>query len=748
MQMFQGTQLFTAEVGGRTLAIESGLLAPQAGGAVTVRYGDTVLLATAVMSKDVRSGLNFFPLTVEFEERLYAAGRIPGSFFRREGKPSEQAILMSRLVDRPLRPLFPKGMRNEVQVIITAMATDGQNLMDPLAIIAASAALAVSDIPWNGPIAGTTIGFVDGEFVVNPTAAQMEHSSLSLVAAGTDDNILMVEAGANELPEDLVLEALKLAHETNRVVIAAINELRAALGKEKAEPSIFLPTAEVEAEISALAAAKISALLEQGLGKVELNSGLDAIKAEIRAAFAERVAEGTVSAVEIDDAYEAILKKVTRKRILETGIRPDGRTTTQIRPISVQVSNLPRVHGSGLFMRGETHVLTIATLGTPGDAQRLDSLLPGEEKRYMHHYNFPPFSTGEATPMRGPKRREIGHGALAERALIPVIPEDFPYTLRLVSEVLSSNGSTSMGSVCGSTLALMDAGVPITAPVAGIAMGLIQDMESGAYQVLSDIQGMEDALGDMDFKVAGTEHGITALQMDLKIKGLDFDILQKALDQAREGRMYIMGKMLEVLPKSREKLSEYAPRILTHHIDPEKIGKLIGPGGKTVRSLQETFVVKIDIEEDGTVYISGEGLNAERALAEVQRMTEDIEVGKIYTGTVVRVEPYGAFVNIMPGVDGMVHISQLADYRVDKVEDIAKLGDELTAMVIDVDPGGKVRMSRQAVLEGWSVEEARSRDRGARPARNGGDRGGDRDRGDRGGRSGDRRYDRGGDRRR
>jgi polyribonucleotide nucleotidyltransferase len=745
--MFQGTQLFTAEVGGRTLAIESGLLAPQAGGAVTVRYGDTVLLATAVMSKDVRPGLNFFPLTVEFEERLYAAGRIPGSFFRREGKPSEQAILMSRLIDRPLRPLFPKGMRNEVQVIVTAIATDGQNLMDPLAIIAASAALAVSDIPWNGPIAGTTIGFVDGEFVVNPSAAQMEHSSLSLVAAGTDDNILMVEAGANELPEDLVLEALRLAHETNRVVIAAINELRAALGKEKAEPSIFLPTVEVEEEISALAATKISALLEQGLGKVELNSGLDAIKAEIGEAFAERVAEGTVSAVEIDDAYEAILKKVTRKRVLEKGIRPDGRTTRQIRPISVQVGNLPRVHGSGLFMRGETHVLTIATLGTPGDAQRLDSLLPGEEKRYMHHYNFPPFSTGEATPMRGPKRREIGHGALAERALVPVIPEDFPYTLRLVSEVLSSNGSTSMGSVCGSTLALMDAGVPITAPVAGIAMGLIQDMESGAYQVLSDIQGMEDALGDMDFKVAGTEHGITALQMDLKIKGLDFDILQKALDQAREGRLYIMGKMLEVLPKSRERLSEYAPRILTHHIDPEKIGKLIGPGGKTVRGLQETFGVKIDIEEDGTVYISGEGLNAERALAEVQRMTEDIEIGKIYTGTVVRVEPYGAFVNIMPGVDGMVHISQLADYRVDKVEDIAKLGDELTAMVIDVDPGGKVRMSRQAVLEGWSVEEARSRDRGARPARNGGDRGGDRDRSDRGGR-GDRRYDRGGDRRR
>ncbi|MEJ5246182.1 MAG: polyribonucleotide nucleotidyltransferase [Caldilinea sp.] len=750
MQMFQGTQLFTAEVGGRTLAIESGLLAPQAGGAVTVRYGDTVLLATAVMSKEGRPGLNFFPLTVEFEERLYAAGRIPGSFFRREGKPSEQAILMSRLVDRPLRPLFPKGMRNEVQVIVTAMATDGQNLMDPLAIIAASAALHVSDIPWNGPIAATTIGFVDGEFVVNPTAAQMEHSSLSLVAAGTEDNILMVEAGAHEMPEDLVLEALKLAHENNQIVIKAIHELRAALGKPKAPASIFLPSPEVETEVATLAVDKIAATLEQGLSKVELNNALDAIKAEVKAAFAERVAEGSVSEIEVDDAFESVLKNVMRRRILEKGIRPDGRTTTQIRPVSVQVGNLPRVHGSGLFMRGETHVLTIATLGTPADAQRLDSLLPGEEKRYMHHYNFPPYSTGEATPIRGPRRREIGHGALAERALVPVIPEDFPYTLRLVSEVLSSNGSTSMGSVCGSTLALMDAGVPITAPVSGIAMGLVQDMETGEYQILSDIQGMEDALGDMDFKVAGTEHGITALQMDLKIKGLDFEILRRALEQAREGRLYILSKMLEVLPAPRPTLSVYAPRILSYHIDPEKIGKLIGPGGKTVRGLQEQFSVKIDIEEDGTVYISGEGLNAEQALVEVQRMTEDVEIGKIYTGTVVRVEPYGAFVNIMPGVDGMVHISQLADYRVEKVEDVAKLGDELTAMVIDVDPGGKVRLSRQAVLEGWSVEEARSRDRSARSrSSERGDRGERGERGERGnGRSGDRREQRGGGRRR
>jgi polyribonucleotide nucleotidyltransferase len=738
MQLFQGTKVFSAEVGGRTLAIETGLLAPQAGGAVTVRYGDTVLLATATMSKDVRQGINFFPLTVEFEERLYAAGRIPGSFFRREGKPSEQAILVSRLVDRPLRPLFAKGMRNETQVIVTALATDGQNLMDPLAIIAASAALAISDIPWGGPIAATTIGFVDGEFVVNPTADQMLNSGLNLVAAGTNDNILMVEAGANELPEDLMLEALKLAHESNQPIVALIEQMRAEFGKPKAEVTYFLPPAEITDEVATLAKERISELLAAGLGKVPLNEGLDAIRSDVMAAFAERVTAGAVAANNVADAYESVLKKATRRRILEQGARPDGRATTQIRPISVQVGCLPRVHGSGLFMRGETHVLTIATLGTPGDAQRLDTLQPGDEKRYMHHYNFPPFSTGEATPMRGPKRREIGHGALAERALAPVIPDDFPYTLRLVSEVLSSNGSTSMGSVCGSTLALMDAGVPITAPVAGIAMGLIQDPDSGEYQVLSDIQGMEDALGDMDFKVAGSEHGITALQMDLKIKGLDFDILRKALEQAREGRMHIMGKMLAVLPESRGQLSEFAPRILTIHIDPEKIGKLIGPGGKTVRGLQENYGVKIDIEEDGTVYVSGEGVSAEGALQEVQRMTEDIQVGKIYTGTVVRVEPYGAFINIMPGVDGMVHISQLADYRVDKVEDIAKLGDELTAMVIDVDPGGKVRMSRQAVLEGWSVEEAQSRDRGGRSG--GGDRGdrGPRRDGDRGPRRDDR----------
>lgn len=738
MQMFDGAQVFTTEMGGKTLSIETGVLAAQAGGAVTVRYGDTVILATATMSHDVRPDINFFPMTVEFEERMYAGGRIPGSFQRREGRPSEDAILTARLVDRPLRPLFPKGFVNEVQIIMTVLSSDNENLMGPLAIIAASAALHISDIPWNGPVAGATIGFVDGEFIVNPTATDMEHSSLDLTIAGTSDNILMVEAGAREIPEDMMLDALKLAHDAIVPVIEVIEQMRSELGKEKTtDYTVSLPSEEVVAEVAQLATDKLSSILAAGHGKHELADAVKVVKDEIKEQFAGRVEAGEVSDRDVSDAFNAAMKAATRQRILNQGIRPDGRQTTEIRPISVQVGRLPRVHGSGLFMRGETHVLSVATLGTPGDAQRLDTLQPGTEKKYMHHYNFPPYSTGEAYPMRGPKRREIGHGALAERALIPVIPEDFPYTLRVVSEAISSNGSTSMGSVCGSTLALMDAGVAITAPVSGIAMGLVQDQETGEYKVLSDIQGLEDALGDMDFKVAGTEHGITALQMDLKIKGLDFEILRQALAQAKEGRMHILGKMMDVIPEARLTMSEYAPRILTTQIDPEKIGKIIGPGGKVVRGLQEQYNVKIDIDDDGTIYISGEGSGAEKALAEVEAMTEEVEIGKIYTGTVVRVEPFGAFLNILPGIDGMVHISQLADYRVDKVEDIANLGDELTAMVIDVD-GGKVRMSRQAVLEGWSVEEAQSRDRG-------GSRGGGGNRG--GGRGGDRRNGGGRDRR-
>ncbi|MXX25343.1 MAG: polyribonucleotide nucleotidyltransferase [Caldilineaceae bacterium SB0668_bin_21] len=715
-------------MGDKELSVETGILAQQAGGAVTVRCGDTVILATATMDRGVRPGIGFFPLTVDFEEKLYAAGRIPGNLFRREGRPSEQAILLCRLVDRPLRPLFPKGMRNEVQIILTALSSDNEHLIDPLAIISASAALSISDIPWDGPVGAASVAYVDGEFVVNPTASDMELSTLGLQVAGTADNILMVEAGANELPEDIMLDGLRLAYESMQPAIQTIQQMQADVGKEKhTDYPVFKAADHTVEQVNQLARDKVATAVAGTTDRDERKSRLAAIRDETMEALSEPIGTGEVETGDVDETLDNLYKDAVRRRILDESVRPDGRDPQTVRPIRAQVGNIPRVHGSGFFMRGETHVLTIATLGTPGDAQRLYTLQPEEEKRYIHHYNFPPYSTGEAYPMRGPKRREIGHGALAERALQTVIPDDFPYTLRLVSEAVSSNGSTSMGSVCGSTLALMDAGVPIDAPVSGIAMGLVQDQDSGDYVVLSDIQGVEDHLGDMDFKVAGSSHGITALQMDLKIKGLDFEILRIALEQARQGRLHIMQKMLEVLPESREELSPYAPRILTVSVDPEKIGKIIGPGGKTVRALQERYEVKIDIDDDGSVFISGlNGLAAEEARREIESLTEEVEIGKIYTGQVVRVEAYGAFVNLLPGVDGLVHISQLADYRVNNVEEIANVGDELTTMVIDIDPAGKIRLSRQAVLEGWSAEEARDRDRGGR-------RGGGRDR-DRGGR--------------
>jgi polyribonucleotide nucleotidyltransferase len=726
LQLFNSTKVYNTHLGDKEISIETGLLAAQAGGAVTVRCGDTVLFAVATGSKEVRPGIGFFPLTVDFEEKLYAAGRIPGSFFRREGRPSEQAILLCRLVDRPLRPLFPKGFRNEVQIIITALSSDGQHLIDPLAIIGASAALAISDIPWDGPVGAASVGYVDGNFIVNPTAADMNKSALGLQVGGTEDNILMVEAGAHELPEDLMLDALKLAHESMQPTIQTIKQMQAEIGKEKwSDFQIFMPAKETLEEVKNLIGARVNEVVVEGPERSERKERTRALQEEITEYFADRVEEGELTSENLGNAFDNVMKESMRRHVLDNGIRLDGRTPTEIRPISVQVGCLPRVHGSGFFMRGESHVLTIATLGTPGEAQQLDTLQPGEEKRYIHHYNFPPYSTGEVYPVRGPRRREIGHGALVERALLPVIPEDFPYTLRLVSEVMSSNGSTSMASVCGSTLALMDAGVPIDAPVAGIAMGLIQDANDPSnYKVLSDIQGAEDALGDMDFKVAGTSHGITALQMDMKIQGLDFGILKQALEQARQGRLHILSKMLEVIPEPREKMSEYAPRILTIHINPDKIGKVIGPGGKTIRAIQDEYNVKVDVEEDGTIFISGtDGLGAEQAKREIESLTEEVEIGKIYTGQVVRTEPYGVFLNIVPGIDGLIHISQLADYRVGSVEEIAKVGDELTAMVIDIDAGGKVRLSRQAVLEGWTAEEAREQDRGGR---RGGDRGGDR----------------------
>ena len=724
LRLFEGAQVYNTKLGEKEVSIETGILAQQAGGAVTVRCGDTVILATATMDRGVRPGIGFFPLTVDFEEKLYAAGRIPGNLFRREGRPSEQGILLCRLVDRPLRPLFPKGLRNETQVILTALSSDGEHLIDTLAIIAASAALSLSDIPWAGPVGAASVAYVDGELVVNPTASEMELSTLGLQVAGTADNILMVEAGASELPEDIMLDGLRLAYESMQPAIQTIQQMQAELGKEKyTDYPVFAAAERTVEEVNQLARDKVHAAVRETTDRNDRKVRLTEIRAETLEALAEPINAAEVDARDVDDTLDNLFKEAVRRRILDERVRPDGRDPETVRPIQVQVGNLPRVHGCGLFMRGETHVLTIATLGTPGDAQRIYTLQPEDDKRYIHHYNFPPYSTGEAYPMRGPKRREIGHGALAERALQPVIPDEFPYTLRLVSEAVSSNGSTSMGSVCGSTLALMDAGVPIDAPVSGIAMGLVQDQDTGEYVVLSDIQGVEDHLGDMDFKVAGSGHGITALQMDLKVKGLDFEILRIALEQARQGRMHIMEKMLEVLPEAREELSPYAPRILTVNVDPEKIGKIIGPGGKTVRALQERYEVKIDIDDDGSVFISGQnGLAAEEARREIESLTEEVEIGKIYTGQVVRVEAYGAFVNLLPGVDGLVHISQLADYRVNTVEEIANVGDELTTMVIDVDPAGKIRLSRQAVLEGWSAEEARDRDRGGR--RGGGERGG------------------------
>lgn len=743
---YQQSNKFETTVGGKIISFETGDLARLAGGAVTVTLGESVVLAAATGSKAPMAGADFFPLTVDFEERMYAAGKIPGSFFRREGRPTTEAILTSRLIDRPLRPLFPKGFRNEVQVICTAMSTDEENPLDILAINAASAALMISDIPWDGPIGAVRVGYVDSQYVINPTFAQMEQSLLDLRLGGTAEGILMVEAGANQLPEYMMLEALRLGHEALQAFIEVQHRMRAAVGKPKREVIVYLPPAEVVAAVTTLARSRVQAIVTAAMLKEERAAALDVVRLEALAEYGEQFTPADVNAV-----FEDVLKESVRQRILNTGERPDGRDPHTIRPISCAVGVLPRTHGTGLFTRGETQVLTIATLGTPRDAQMLDSLLPEETKRYMHHYNFPPFSTGETWPNRGPKRREIGHGALAERALVPVLPDQdaFPYVLRLVSECLSSNGSTSMASVCGSTLALMDAGVPIAAPVAGIAMGLISEgdmTQAGSrFVVLSDIQGMEDHLGDMDFKVAGTADGITALQMDIKIKGLSYKLLEDALAQAKEGRLHILKLMLDTLPGPRPELSTHAPRILTIQIDPEKIGKIIGPGGKNVRKLQADYGVKIDIEEDGTIYVAG-GVEAEKALADIEAMTTSAKVGQIYTGKVVRIEAYGCFVEILPGLDGMVHISQLADYRVASVEDVVRLGDEIMVMVIDIDDGGKIRLSRQAVLEGITAEEARARDsrgRERRPGGPGGSGGSDRPRGD--GRSGDRRS---GDRRR
>ncbi|MBC7812870.1 MAG: polyribonucleotide nucleotidyltransferase [Burkholderiales bacterium] len=758
-----GTQRFTAKLGDSELVIETGKLAQQAGGAVTVTLGDTVVFATATMSKKPREGIDFFPLSVDYEEKLYAAGKIPGSFFRREGRPSEGAILSARLVDRTLRPLFPDDMRNDVQVILTSFSHDQEHHIDILGIAAASAAIMISDIPWNGPVAGVRIGRIDGQLVVNPTIPQMENSDLDLRVSGTADAINMVECGAVEVDEETMLQALKLAHESIQPIIAAQIQMQQQLGKPKSAYTPFALSENLLNKIKNRVGDEIRQILINHSERETRKEALDALELAVLGEYEARSAgqvpselatkmatdevdpddathlltEVSPTTKDVKNAFEEVLKAEVRRRIIEDGIRPDGRDSVTIRALAAEVSLIPRVHGSGLFTRGQTQVMTIATLGTPRDSQMLDGLSAEDEKRYLHHYNFPPYSTGETYPLRGPKRREIGHGALAETALRSMIPpeDEFPYTVRLVSEVLSSNGSTSMASVCGSTLALMDAGVPITRPVAGIAMGLIKEGDKVA--VLTDIQGMEDHLGDMDFKVAGTTKGITALQMDIKISGVSDDIMRQALAQALDARLKILEVMHAAIAEPRAELSDYAPRITTIHIDPEKIGAVIGPGGKVIRGIQERNGVKIDIEEDGTVFVAGDsGPSTAMAVDEIRALVEDAEIGRVYTGRVTRVEPYGAFVEFLPSREGLVHISQLADYRVTSVEDEVQVGDELMVMVTDVDDGGKVRLSRQAVLEGWTAEEARSRDR--RPSGGGGNRGGGDRRGGGGG-GGDRR---------
>ncbi|MDI6813368.1 MAG: polyribonucleotide nucleotidyltransferase [Desulfitobacteriaceae bacterium] len=694
------------QVGGRTMTFQTGRIGKQAGGAIVLRYGDTVVSAFATGSAEPRAGIDFFPLTVEFEERLYAAGKIPGGFIKREGRPSEKAILSARLIDRPIRPLFPEGFRNDVQVVAMVMSVDQDCASDITAINAASAALTISNVPFEGPVAAVTVGLVDEKFVLNPTVAQSEKSRMHLTVAGTKDAVMMVEAGAKEVPEEEMLEAIMFGH-AEIVRLAEFIEvfqkeaLSMGLAKEKMEvKSIALPQVILEA-VNRYAYDKMDKAVRVEEKKAR-EAAVDAVKAEVLAYFAEEFPEEEKI---IKTILEDMVHKIVRRLITVEHIRPDGRALDEIRPIAVEVGILPRTHGTGLFTRGQTQVLTVATLGAVGDEQILDGLGLEESKRYMHHYNFPPFSVGETRPMRGPGRREIGHGALAERALSPVIPDEaeFPYTIRLVSEVLESNGSSSMASVCGSTLSLMDAGVPIKAPVAGVAMGLIKEDEHIA--ILTDIQGMEDHDGDMDFKVAGTKDGVTALQMDIKIAGVSREILSQALTQAKTGRLFILEKMLHVIENPRPQLSPFAPRIITTSIHPDKIRDVIGAGGKTIKKIIEETGVKIDIEDDGRVFISAiDGEAGEKALKIVQALTQDVEVGKIYNGRVTRTMDFGAFVEVIPGVlglsgkEGLVHISQLAYNRVEKVEDVVRVGDAILVKATGIDKQGRLNLSRKEAL--------------------------------------------------
>lgn len=680
---------------GEDLKISIGKLAEQAGGSCLLQYGDTVVLVTATASKTPREGIDFFPLSVDYEEKMYAVGKIPGGFIKREGRPSDKAILTSRLIDRPIRPLFPEGYRNDVQVIATVLSVDHDHSPEIVAMIGSSIALSISDIPFEGPTGSVVVGLIDGEFVLNPTETEDKKSELNLIVSGTEDAIMMVEAKANIIPEAKILEAILFGHEEIKNICRFIKDIAEEIGKEKQEFEVFMPAADLRAEVEEFG----TSLLKDALytvDKVEREEKIASAKEEILEKFLD---EEESNKKDIKQIIEDIVSKAVRQRISEEGVRPDNRTPEEIRPIWTEVGVLPRVHGSGIFTRGQTQVLTAATLGVLSEAQTIDGLGVEEEKRYIHHYNFPPYSVGDTRPMRGPGRREIGHGALAEKALLPVIPseDDFPYTLRLVSEVLSSNGSSSQASVCGSTLALLDAGVPIKAMVAGIAMGLIE--EEGKITILTDIQGLEDHLGDMDFKVAGTREGVTAIQMDIKISGITREILEEALEDAHKGRMHILSKMEESIKAPREELSQYAPRIYTLEVDPDKIRDIIGPGGKVINSIIDETGVKIDIEDEGKVFIAAvDSKSGQKAVEMVQNIVKDVEVGETYVGKVTKIMNFGAFVEVLRGKEGLIHISNLAHEHVKNVEDVVKVGEEVAVKVTEIDNQGRINLSRKALL--------------------------------------------------
>ena len=695
-------EVFEMELGGRKLVVESGKMAKQANGAVLVRYGDTAVLATATASAKPHEGADFFPLTVDCEEKMYSAGKVPGGFHKREGRPQTSGILRSRLIDRPIRPLFPEGFRNDVQIIATIICYDPDNQPEIPAMLGASLALCISDIPFNGPIAGVRVGRIEGEFIINPTQEQTELSDLDLMVAGSADAVMMVEAGANELPEEVILEAILFGHEEIKKLVQFQKDITEMIGKPKGEFELFHPNEEIEAAVREIAPEKVDAAIRNP-DKLARDAAVDAVQEEITAQLLEKFPVEEYPDVEKDigEVFYKVKKDVVRKMITQEKIRPDGRELEEVRPITCEVGLFPRTHGSGLFTRGQTQVLTITTLGSIGDEQIIDGLDPEYTKHYIHHYNFPGFSVGEARPARSPGRREIGHGALAERALVPVIPslDDFPYTIRLVSEVLESNGSSSMGSVCGSTLSLMQAGVPIKRPVSGVAMGLVKDGDK--HTILTDIQGMEDALGDMDFKVAGTTEGVTAIQMDIKIAGITREILSDALAQAKRGRSFILDKMLEVISEPAADLSPYAPRVMTMKIPVDKIREVIGTGGKVVNKIIEETGVTIDIKDDGSIFVTSQDVDGiQRAMKMIEDITHDFVIGEVIENAVVtRLESFGAFVDLLPGREALCHISQLAANRVANVEDVVQIGDTLTVKVMEIDDRGKINVSHKATLD-------------------------------------------------